>query len=284
MNEEMHQSEDNKFIPMTSVSSGKGYEAGNDIYYYTIQIVNIVLAGRPGSGNWVLIDAGMPKSTSAVLSAVKERFGKDSRPSAIILTHGHFDHVGAIVDLIKEWKVPVYAHALEFPFLTGEQSYPEPDPTAEGGMLGKMASVYPIEPVNIREVLHRLPEDHSVPGMEGWRWIHTPGHAPGHVSLFRDSDRMLIAGDAIVTVRQDMFLKVLLQKAEVNGPPRYFTTDWQAAWDSARRLEELKPEILITGHGPMMQGNEMKEGLSRLVREFDKLAIPSHGKYVGKEK
>ncbi|MDY0395290.1 MBL fold metallo-hydrolase [Virgibacillus halophilus] len=39
-----------------------------------------------------------------------------------MLTHGHFDHVGGLVDLVKEWEVPVYAHSLEFPYLTGKKS------------------------------------------------------------------------------------------------------------------------------------------------------------------
>ncbi|MCU7494926.1 MAG: MBL fold metallo-hydrolase [Ignavibacteria bacterium] len=281
MNEEMHQSEDNKAIPMTSVSSGKGREVRPDVYYYTNQIVNIEMVGFPGQNNWVLIDAGMPKSAKEILSSAAERFGRNSRPSAIVLTHGHFDHVGSIVNLIKDYQVPVYAHPLEFPYLTGQMAYPEPDPKVQGGgILAKLSSVYPIEPVNIKEVLLPLPEDHTVPYMPGWEWVHTPGHSPGHVSFFRKSDRTMIAGDAFVTVRQDSLYKVLMQKAEINGPPNYLTTDWQAAWDSVRKLESLQPRVAVTGHGQAMQGEELSEGLGRLAREFDKIAIPEHGKYV----
>ena len=42
--------------------------------------------------------------------------------------------------------------------------------------------------------------------MPGWRWVHTPGHTAGHVSLFRDADRTLIAGDAFVTTKQESAL------------------------------------------------------------------------------
>ncbi len=59
MESNMHQSEDNKFIPMTSVSSGKVREARSDVFYYTNQIVNLVFIGT--SDHWVLVDAGMPK-------------------------------------------------------------------------------------------------------------------------------------------------------------------------------------------------------------------------------
>ncbi|WP_037575537.1 MBL fold metallo-hydrolase [Sporocytophaga myxococcoides] len=278
--EQLHQSKDNKSIPVTSVSSGKGRQVRQDIYYYTDQIVNFILFGKPEDNQWILIDTGMPHSSSVVLSAVKERFGENSKPSAILLTHGHFDHVGGVVDLIKEWNVPVYAHPLEFPYLTGEKSYPAPDPTVEGGLLAKVSFIDPVEPINIKAVLKPLPNDHSVPGMPGWQWIHTPGHSPGHVSFFRDEDKALIAGDAFVTVRQDSLYKVIMQKAEVNGPPRYLTTDWKAAWDSVKKLEALHPEIVVSGHGTAMEGKELTQGLLKLTLEFDTIAIPEHGKYV----
>ncbi len=95
----MQQSDDNRTIPMTSVDSGKLKEVAPDVAYYTNQIVNVVMIGNRG-GDWVLIDAGMPKSAKDIIEAAEKRFGKDRPPKAILLTHGHFDHVGSIVDLI----------------------------------------------------------------------------------------------------------------------------------------------------------------------------------------
>jgi len=278
----MKQSDDNHMIPMTSVSAGKGREVRPDVYYYTNQIVNLIFVGEPNSGRWVLVDAGMPKSGKAILAAAEERFGKGAKPSAIVLTHGHFDHIGSIVHLLEKWKgVPVYAHVQEFPFLTGELAYPDPDPGVEGGgMLAKISSIYPHEPIDIQEVLLPLPPDGSVPYLPGWQWLHTPGHSPGHVSFFRESDRTLIAGDAFVTVQQDAFYKVLIQKDEVHGPPPYLTTDWPAARESVRKLDALQPALAITGHGSHMEGKELREGLGKLAANFDKLALPDYGKYV----
>lgn len=276
----MKQSDDNKPIPMTSVASGKGREVGDDVYYYTDQIVNIVFIGKPGQEKWVLIDAGMPKSGSRILEAAEERFGKGSKPDAIILTHGHFDHVGGIVELINRWRVPVYAHPLEFPYLTGKLAYPEPDTSVEGGMLAKISSVYPHQPIDISGAVLPLATNHSVNDLPGWKWIHTPGHSPGHVSFFRESDGLLLSGDAFITVRQDSFYKVLVQKEEVNGPPRYLTPDWKAAKESVRTLRDLHPRIVIPGHGSAMEGEELTEGLNKLADNFDALALPEHGKYV----
>lgn len=281
MDNNMKQSDDSHYIPMTSFSSGTGHEVAPDVYYYTDQIVNLVFVGQPGNNEWVLIDAGMPSSGKEIAEVAEKKFGKGSRPDCILLTHGHFDHVGSIVHLLRLWdNVPVYAHPLEFPFLTGQQSYPEPDTSVEGGMLAKISSLYPNEPINIAPVLRELPMDGNVPGLQDWKWMHVPGHSPGQVAFFRERDRLLVSADAFVTVRQDEFYKVLTQKKEVNGPPRYLTTDWQAAWDSVRRLEALNPAIVVPGHGTYMEGEELTEGLRKLVAEFDTLAIPDHGKFV----
>src|SRR5215207_2933833 len=132
-----------------------------------------------------------------------------TQPAAIVLTHGHFDHIGALHTLLHKWDVPVYAHRLELPYLTGQSSYPPPDPTVGGGAMAAMSRFYPRGPYNFEGRVQPLPVDGSVPGMPGWRWIHTPGHSPGHVSLFRDADRLLLAGDAFVTQRQESLLAVL---------------------------------------------------------------------------
>lgn len=130
----MHEGRDSRFIPMTSVSSGSGKELKEDLYYYTNQIVNVVMIGKPAEDRWILVDSGMPKCGSEILAIAENRFGKGTKPEAIILTHGHFDHVGGLVYLTEKWNVPVYAHPLEFPYLTGQMSYLEADSTVEGGL------------------------------------------------------------------------------------------------------------------------------------------------------
>lgn len=282
MDKEMNYGSDYKFIPATSIGSGISIQVLPDLLCHTVQIVNIYLVGNPETNDFVLIDAGMPHSANEIIDVTEKHFGATSRPKAIILTHGHFDHVGAIVELIEHWEMPVYAHELEFPFLTGQTSYPEPDPTVEGGMVAKMSPMFPNEPINIGRHVEKLPSDGSVPSMPGFRWIHTPGHTPGHISLFREKDRSLIAGDAFVTVKQDSLYKVLTQEQEINGPPRYLTTDWKASKESVEKLASLKPEIAVTGHGLPMSGELLSESLEKLVRNFDKIAVPDFGKYIDK--
>ncbi len=275
----MKQSDDNRFIPMTSVNSGELREVTPDVAYYTNQVVNLVMIGVPG--NWVLVDAGMPKSGKEIIEAAERRFGSGNPPNCIILTHGHFDHVGSIVALLEAWNVPVYAHPKEFPFLTGEEAYPGPDTSVEGGMLAKLSFLYPHEPVNIREALSMLPADGSVPTLPGWHWVHVPGHTPGQVALFRNSDGLLISADAFITVKQDSMYRVLVQEQEVCGPPVYLTTDWTEAFASVKRLADLEPRVVIPGHGTAMHGEALATGLNRLLENWEQDAVPSHGKWAG---
>lgn len=243
-------------------------------------IVNSYLIGKPG-GEWVLVDAGLTRNSAGkILKTAKKVFGRGSVPSAIILTHGHFDHVGAVSELANLWQVPVYAHPMELPYLTGQSEYPPADPTVGGGLMARMAGMYPNRPINLGANAHALPQDHSVPGIPGWRWIHTPGHTPGHVSLFRDSDRTLIAGDAFVTVNQESALAQITKAQQVHRPPAYFTTDWTAARASVLTLANLEPEYAAAGHGIPMYGLELRRQLRDLAERFNELALPERGRYV----
>jgi len=264
------------------LARGHAREVAPGLAYMLDRIVNLYFVGEPGAGDggWVLVDAGLPGSAPAIVAAVEERFGAGARPSAIVLTHGHFDHVGALKTLAERWDVPVYAHELELPYLTGRASYPPPDPTVGGGGMAFMSRAFPRGPIDLGPRVRVLPPDDTVPGMPGWRWIHTPGHAPGHVSLFRDGDRTLIAGDAFVTTKQESLYSALTQRREINGPPAYFTQNWDDARDSVQRLVALRPAVAATGHGVPMRGDEMLQALDRLARDFDEVARPSHGRYV----
>src|SRR4051812_9029896 len=142
------------------------HAATSDIAYRRLGIVNVVFFGVEGAGDrqWVLIDAGLPGTVGLIERAAAKRFGEGARPSAIIMTHGHFDHVGALEDLAERWDVPVYAHALERPYLDGTAAYPPGDPSVGGGLMAAMARFYPRSPVDVSARLKTLPEDGSVPG------------------------------------------------------------------------------------------------------------------------
>ena len=257
------------------------FEVAPGVWGLKIIFVNIYMVSTTANaGEWTLIDAGLPGSARKIIRMATDLFGSDARPSAIILTHGHFDHTGALKDLLKLWPVPVYAHHLELPYLTGVSAYPPPDPSVGGGLMSSLSWAFPKGPINLGNQVKALPENGKVPQLNDWNYFHTPGHAPGHISLFRESDRTLIAGDAFVTTRQESAFASLTQKKKLSGPPRYFTNDWKAAEASVRILADLEPQVAATGHGVPMRGEELQRGLKKLAAKFQKKAVPKHGRYV----
>ena len=258
------------------------HQVADDIAYRRLAIVNVVFLGPPktGAGSWVLVDAGLTGTAGAITRTATTRSGDAGPPAAIILTHGHFDHVGALATLARKWNVPIYAHPLEHPFLNGTTSYPPADPSVGGGLMALLAPLYPRGPIDVSAHLRPLPADGSVPHLPGWKWLHTPGHAPGHVSLWREADRALIAGDAVITTAQESAYAVATQAPELHGPPMYYTPDWAAARASVQALANLRPELVVTGHGPAMRGESMRRALTRLADRFDEVAVPDQGRYT----
>lgn len=279
----MRYGDDYKKLPLYSKETGQGTEVRPDVYMYTDQIVNMVFIGYPGDKEFIVADAGMPKSSENLLRAARERFGEDSRARSILLTHGHFDHVGSVIELAEEWDCPIYAHPEEMPYVTGKKGYPTPDATVEGGMVAKLSPTFPVDPIDLGSWVMAYPEDGTVPHLPEFQWIHVPGHTPGQVALFREKDRLLLSADAFVSTKQKNLYQVATQQFEINGPPAYLTTDWEAAKESVIRLQQLKPEYAVTGHGPAARGEDLQTGLERLVERWEDEVVPDHGRFVEDE-
>ena len=266
-------------LPFPSLKIGELAFVRPDVAQLRLPVVNVFFLGAPG-GPWVLVDAGMPPDAAVILRHARRTYGRP--PEAVVLTHGHLDHIGGLRALLEAWPgVRVYAHALEVPHLTGEAPYPFPDPTV-GGSMSLLSPLLSPGPFRFTESLSVLPghaDAGEVPHAAGWTWRHTPGHSNGHVSLWRDADRTLIAGDAVVTTRQeDMLRAVTMQPQELRGPPRYYTSNWAAAQGSAAALAGLRPDLLLTGHGLPLP--HAAPALDELVREFGTRGTPPRGYYL----
>jgi glyoxylase-like metal-dependent hydrolase (beta-lactamase superfamily II) len=242
--------------------------------------VNMYLIHKPSENKWVLLDTGLKTSAGKIRKVASHLFWPESKPAAIILTHAHFDHTGSLRQLADEWDVPIYAHRLEKPYLTGISSYPPPDPSVGGGLMSLLSFSYPKGPIDVSDRLLILPDDGTIPDLPEWRYYHTPGHAPGHISLYRERDKLLLAGDAFVTTNQESAFSVLMQDRIMHGPPKYFTYNWGSAERSVKLLADLEPEIAATGHGKPMAGAELRQALHHLADNFRELAIPRSGRYV----
>jgi glyoxylase-like metal-dependent hydrolase (beta-lactamase superfamily II) len=256
-----------------TTEEGQILEVAPDVLRVPTGIVNTYLVGD--STRWVLVDTGWPGLGSFIRRAARERFGAESKPAAIILTHGHFDHSGNVDYLLQHWDVPVYAHALELSYLAGRSQYPPQDPTV-GGAMAFLSRAFPTG--GHRPIASRVqPLANELTFMPGWRWIHTPGHTPGHVSLFRDADGLLLAGDAVVTMNVDSWIEQVRRTPELCKPPTPLTPDWEAAEDSVRQIAMLSPRALAAGHGVPVAGDGLAQAMRRFAAMF---TPPPHGRYV----
>ena len=108
-----------------------------------------------------------------------------------------------------------------------------------------------------------LPDPHAVERrlregdeVAGFRVLDTPGHSPGHVSFWRESDRTLVCGDVLFN------LNVLTLKRGLCEPPRLLTHDPALNRESARRLAQLQPALVLFGHGPPLRDTERFVGFA----------------------
>ncbi len=223
-----------------------------DVAQIRLPIVNAYLLGQPG-GKWVLVDTGTPLDAAMIRRAAQKIHGKRP-PSAIILTHGHVDHAGSVKKLLEQWPVPVYAHANELPFLTAQRKY----------QMGRRTSAAP----DLRPHIQALPADGTVPHAAGWHTIPSPGHTPGHVSLWRESDRTLIVGDAFSTANARSPLTLLTgEPAQVGHAFVYMSRS--DGRETVRRLADLAPELASVGHGKALSGQGLPEAIQEHFRHFD---------------
>jgi len=254
-------------VPVCQIASG--------VACLRIGVANVYFVGKAGKA-WVLVDTGMPGGARKIRAAAELVYGLDARPAAILLTHGHADHAGSAAELADHWNVPIYAHALEMPYLTGRSQYPPPDPTV-GGFLAMIGRFAPRKTFNLGDRVRELGPSLEGLGLDGWDWHHTPGHSPGHVSFFRSEDGTLLAGDALTTVNLDSFFAAIVNHRHIWRPPTPFTPDWVQARESIRLLAALQPTTIGSGHGLPVSGDKAVLELAELATNFP---MPVTGRYV----
>lgn len=249
-----------------------GMEAGQGISRANVYFVQ-------SGASWVLIDTAGAKCGPLIRRIAESLFGAGTSPVSILLTHNHPDHSGSAVELARLWDCPVYVHPDELPYVAIEnlstvEKYANP---LDRWIILPILRVMPRRRVEamllstgIKDVVRAFDPSVAVPGLPDWECIPTPGHTPGHVAFFRTNDRVLITGDAIVTVNLNSFRGFLWwglrrHKQRVSGPPWYSTWNWQAAKESVALLVGLEPRVLATGHGLPMSGENIARELHALV-------------------
>jgi len=221
---------------------------------------------RSGS-DWVLVDAAWPNRAPIIQAVAETLFGTGTRPAAILLTHFHPDHSGSAPDLARLWQLPVQVHPDELPLARGgyDAAYAHPLDRWVVAPLLRLVPRRTLEAMQARNSLEGIAvafnPDAAVPALPDWQCIPTPGHTPGHVSYFRPEDRVLISGDAVVTVQLNSLTGPFLARPGLSGPPWYTTWNRRAATESIKRLARLQPTVLAGGHGKPMTGTETAQAL-----------------------
>jgi glyoxylase-like metal-dependent hydrolase (beta-lactamase superfamily II) len=94
----------------------------------------------------------------------------------------------------------------------------------------------------------------SVPDLDGWEWLATPGHTPGSISFVRRADRVILTGDALVTLRVNAPAGFLLGRQGLSGPPWYTTWSAALARTAIAAIAAQQPTVIGGGHGRPLTG------------------------------
>jgi hydroxyacylglutathione hydrolase len=186
----------------------------------------------------VLIDTGPAFNRRRVLREIADR-----SITAHALTHAHFDHYGGSHAICKELDIPLWCGAADV------------EAVESGKMLGPAGRMVPA--AKAHPVDRALREGDEI---AGFTVLDTPGHAPGHVSYWRESDRVLLCGDVMWGYNPFTFSGRIREPFPVVSPDHVLNRE------SARRLAALEPELVCFGHGaPVRDTARFVEAVQRLA-------------------
>lgn len=204
----------------------------------------------------ILADTGYPGQLPVFREAMQKVGVPFEKLTDIILTHQDLDHIGSLPAMLEAspQRIEVWAHAVEKPFIQGEQRLLKLTPEA---ITRAMAALPPEMPEQARQgfqaVLENPPkaavdktiaDAEVVPYCGGITVIATPGHTPGHICLYHQPSKTLIAGDALRVVDGHLL-----------GPSPQATLDMREAMQSVKKLAQYDIETVICYHGGLYTGD-----------------------------
>ncbi|PPB08501.1 MBL fold metallo-hydrolase [Brevibacillus laterosporus] len=189
----------------------------------------------------VLIDTGFPGQIEDLRVAMEKVEVSFDKLKVVILTHQDVDHIGSLPEILQECgnNVKVYAHELDKPYIQGEIPLLK-DGHLENPPKGKVDDT--------------LIDGQELPFCGGIRVIHTPGHTPGHISLYLRQSKTLIAGDSMYSVNGIL--------GGIHVPT---TPDMNAARLSLKKYVDLDIASVVCYHGGLsnVNANDQILGLSQ---------------------
>lgn len=250
------------------MASRKPVEIAPGVHWYSAGVVAGNIYFVQSASSWVLIDTATAGQGGRIREAAEWLFGAGARPAAILLTHVHPDHSGSALELARTWNCPVYLHPDEMDLaisrtLATAARYANP---LDRWIIFPLLRLFPrqrveamMEKESLRGVVQTFEPGAAPPGLPDWTSIATPGHSPGHTSFFRQDDRVVVSGDALLTVDLGSLRGVLSWGLRSNRP-RACEPPWYTNWDRNEMLAsfnavlQLQPRVLAPGHGRPLSG------------------------------
>ncbi|MGC8497138.1 MAG: MBL fold metallo-hydrolase [Thermoplasmata archaeon] len=175
------------------------------------------------AGKVIQIDSGMKGSAKKIIDYYNNN---NIKPDIVLITHYHIDHIGGLKIVKDMYNPEIYASDIEIPIIEGKQGYPKPKSFAARLLFSmvKSPAIQGIKPLQDLKI-------------EGLKVIESPGHTPGSVSYFLESERMMFIGDAAGSVNGNM---VINEK---------YSLDLDSAKRSLDKIRSYSPVTVLPGHG-----------------------------------
>ncbi|MGO4546360.1 MBL fold metallo-hydrolase [Paenibacillus sp. 2TAB23] len=213
----------------------------------------------------ILVDCGYPNFMPLLEEAANRHNCSLESITKLIVTHHDMDHIGSLAALKRTYPhIEIIAHELEAPYIEGTKKLLRLEQAESTfNALSDDAKPYAEQFIRFLQSIEPAAVDRTVssgerlPCCDGIEIIHTPGHMPGHISLYLTASKTLIAGDAVVIEEGKLAI----------ANPQY-TLDMGEAIRSVQRLLDYDMEQIICYHGGLFDG-DVQQALHQLIHTYN---------------